>query len=136
MSLLERETSMSGNRVVAIACEDGAGLESTVSRHFGHSPFFLVAQLSGEKVVDTKTVPSPGHGEGCSMPQFVKTLGAQAVVVGGLGPGAVAGLGNFGIEVLAGVSGKAGDALLAFARGTLVAREASCGGHGCGHHQS
>ena len=130
---------MSGNRVVVIACDDGSGLKSGVSQHFGHTPFFLVAQVSGDQVVDTKTVASPGHGEGCSMPQFVQTLGAQAVVVGGMGPGAVSRLQGFGIEVLAGVSGKAEDALQAFARGHLQSGEATCGGHGggahgCGHH--
>jgi len=132
---------MSRSGLVAIACEDATGLASQVSGHFGHTPYFLVAEIGGEKVVETRTVPSPGHGEGCTMPQFVRSLGVQAVVVGGLGAGAASGLEALGVDVIAGISGKVGDALQALAAGTLVGGEASCGGHGaeghvCGHHHA
>ena len=126
---------MARSGLVAIACLDGSGLESEVSGHFGHSPFFLVAEIGGAKVVNVKTVPSPGHGEGCSMPQFVRGLGVQALVVGGLGPGAAARLDALGVDVFAGVTGKVGDALQALATGALVGGPASCSGHGAdGHH--
>jgi predicted Fe-Mo cluster-binding NifX family protein len=73
------------------------------------------------------------------MPGFVGQLGVSAVLVGGIGAGAVNGLGARGIEVVAGASGNAGDALKAFAAGTLAKGEPGCGGHGsqghgCGHH--
>jgi predicted Fe-Mo cluster-binding NifX family protein len=130
---------MAENRILAVACESGDGLEGEVSGHFGHSPFFAVAEVSGPLVVSVRVVPSPGHGAGgCSMPQFVRSLGAQALVVGGIGAPAAGMLAAAGIEVIAGISGNAGDALRALAAGTLARGDATCSGHGgdghgCGH---
>ena len=131
---------MSKSRLVAVACETNSGLESNVNGHFGHTPFFMVAEIADGAIVNTKVVASPGHGEGCSMPGFVQRLGVQALIVGGLGAGAATQLDSFGIEVVGGVSGKAGEALRAMAAGNLAAGDATCHGHGdaghvCGHHQ-
>lgn len=126
-------------RSIAIACEGPEGLAGDVSRHFGHTPHFVVAALDGPTVLATTLVASPGHGEGCSMPQFVGELGVGAVVVGGLGAGAAHRLSALGVEVIGGVSGNAGEALRALAAGTLERGDATCSGHGaaghrCGHH--
>ncbi len=131
---------MNQHRTVAIACTSADGLAGDVSGHFGHTPYFVVAELAGGEVIAARTVSSPGHGPGCGMPAFVGGLGASVVLVGGIGPGARNGLGARGIAVVPGVSGNAGAALRAFASGTLLTdeREAGCGGHGhggsCGHH--
>lgn len=73
------------------------------------------------------------------MPTFVHSLGATSVIVGGIGGGAVNGLAMRGIEVIAGVTGNAGDVLKSYAAGTLISGEPGCNGHGahshgCGHH--
>jgi predicted Fe-Mo cluster-binding NifX family protein len=129
---------MSEQRTVAVACESPEGLAGNVCGHFGHTPFFVLAELAGEKILSTRTVRSPGHGQGCSMPGFIGSLGVSAVLVGGIGAGAVNGLGARGIQVVAGASGNAGEALAAFASGMLVGGEPGCGGHhrhghACGH---
>jgi predicted Fe-Mo cluster-binding NifX family protein len=129
---------MSEQKNVAIACASADGLAGDVSGHFGHTPYFVVAELAGDQILACRTVASPGHGEGCSMPAFVGSLGVGTVVVGGIGAGAVNGLGTRGIEVIAGARGNAGEALAAFARGTLLGGQPGCGGHGshgsgCGH---
>jgi predicted Fe-Mo cluster-binding NifX family protein len=93
-------------------------------------------------VTASRSVASPGHGEGCNMPAFVQSLGASAVIVGGIGGGAVNGLAMRGIEVIAGASGNAGGVLKSYAAGTLISGEPGCHGHGgggghsqgCGHH--
>ncbi len=135
---------MESTKTVAIACESAAGLAGDVNGHFGHTPFFVVAEIAGGKVTTSKCVASPGHGEGCSMPGFVHSLGVSSIIVGGIGGGAVNGLARCGIEVIAGASGNAGDALQSYAAGTLMSGEPGCGGHGghghgghdhgCGHH--
>jgi predicted Fe-Mo cluster-binding NifX family protein len=128
-------------KIVAVACETDTGLESSVCGHFGHTPFFLVAYVADGKIVTSKVITSPGHGEGgCSMPGFIQGLGAKALVVGGLGGGAAARLDSMGIEVIGGVSGKAGDALSALVAGNLTSGDSTCHGHGgdghvCSHHQ-
>jgi predicted Fe-Mo cluster-binding NifX family protein len=125
-------------QTVAIACDSAAGLAGEVSGHFGHTPCFVVAEIADGKVTTSRAVASPGHGEGCSMPGFVHSLGVSAVIVGGIGGGAVRGLSARGIEVIAGASGNAGGALEAYAAGTLTSGEPGCQGHGgqsgCGHH--
>jgi predicted Fe-Mo cluster-binding NifX family protein len=129
---------MNVERKVTVACESGDGLAGQVSGHFGRTPYFVVATLDGEEVVDTTLVPSPGHGPGCGMPDFVRSLGVCAVIVSGIGGGAIAGLGARGIEIVAGAGGNARAALAAYAKGELSPAEPGCHGHGdhgpCHHH--
>ncbi len=130
---------MDSTKLVAIACDSAAGLSGDVNGHFGRTPYFVVAEIADGKVVTSRTVASPEHGEGCSMPGFVHSLGVSVVIVGGIGGGALHGLARCGIAVIAGASGNAGAALQSFAAGTLVSSAPGCGGHGghghgCGHH--
>lgn len=131
---------MSGTKIVAVACESREGLAGDVSGHFGHAPYFVVAELAGTELVGSRLVESPAHGEGpCTAPEFVRRTGATAVLVGGMGARAVAMLRGMGIEVYGGASGNAGAALRALAAGTLVPADGRCSGHGegghtCGHH--
>ena len=130
---------MDRSKIVAIACESAAGLAGEVSGHFGHTPFFVVAEIADGKVTTSRSVATPGHGEGCSMPGFDRSLGVSSVIVGGIGGGAINGLAANGIEVIARASGNAGEVLEAYAAGTLVGGEPGCQGHGghshgCGHH--
>jgi len=125
---------MDRSLIVAVACDSAAGLAGDVSAHFGHTPFFVVAELADGKIVSSRSVASPGHGQGCSMPGFVQGLGASSIIVGGIGTGAINGLALRGIEVIPGVSGNAGQALQAYAAGSLVGGEVGCGGHGGHQH--
>jgi predicted Fe-Mo cluster-binding NifX family protein len=123
---------MSTSKFVAVACDSAAGLAGAVNGHFGQTPFFVVAEIAGNQLVSATTVRSPGHGEGCGMPTFVHGLGVSAVIVGGIGGGALHGLAARGIEVIPGVSGKVEDVLKSYAVGLLIAGKPGCGGHG-GH---
>jgi predicted Fe-Mo cluster-binding NifX family protein len=138
---------MNRSKIVAVACESADGLAGQVNGHFGQTPFFVVAEIAEGQVTNSRSVASPGHGEGCNMPTFVQGLGASAVMVGGIGGGAVNGLARLGIEVIAGVSGNVGKVLKSYASGTLISGAPGChghdhsghgdhdhGGHSCGHH--
>lgn len=132
---------MDERRIVAIACESVDGLAGNVSGHFGHTPYFVVAELAGKRIVSTQMVASPRDGQGCSMPGFVDSLGVGEVVVGGIGAGAVNGLRARGIEVTAGAAGSAANALIEFAGGTLPRLKPWClqhedASHGCAHSNS
>jgi predicted Fe-Mo cluster-binding NifX family protein len=117
---------------IAVACESADGLAGNVSGHFGHTPYFVVAELADGNIVSSRLVASPGHGQGCSMPAFVESLGARTIIVGGIGAGAVNGLRARGIEIAAGATGNAAVALRSYAGGTLAKVQPGCGGHG-GH---
>ena len=69
---------MNQQNSVAIACEGAEGLAGDISGHFGHTPFFIVAQLDGSTIVSSRAVASPGHGEGCSMPSFTSSASARS----------------------------------------------------------
>lgn len=126
---------MSEKKIVAVACESERGLEGDVCAHFGHAPYFVVAELNGVEVVSSRLVVPPAHGEGpCTMPAYIQQLGAQALIVGGLGAGARASLAGMGIEVFGGTSGNAGEALRALARSSLAKGDPTCPGHGDGEH--
>jgi predicted Fe-Mo cluster-binding NifX family protein len=133
---------MDRSKTVAVACDSAAGLAGDISGHFGHTPFFVVAEIVDGRVTSSRSVASPGHGEGCNMPTFVHSLGATSVIVGGIGGGAVNGLARQGIEVVAGASGNAGDTLKSYAAGSLISGAPGCHGHGhgggrshsCSHH--
>jgi predicted Fe-Mo cluster-binding NifX family protein len=127
---------MSANRIVAVACETELGLRGDVCAHFGHAPYFAFAELDGAKVVSSRLVVPPAHGEGpCTMPEFIRRKGARALIVGGLGARAQAMLAGMGIEVYGGISGNAGDALRALAGSALAKGDPACPGHGDGEHR-
>jgi predicted Fe-Mo cluster-binding NifX family protein len=115
---------------VAVACETAEGLDARVSGHFGRTPFFVTAQVADGAIVSWRSVASPSQGGGRGTAAFVHSLGASAVIVGGLGEGASRGLMTHGIAVVAGASGSVGAVLSAYAKGKLITGEAS----GCGHH--
>jgi len=84
---------------VCIPVEEDRGLESPVCAHFGSAPFFLIVDSeSGE--CRTRPNVNRHHGHGMCMP-LSSLQGEQidAVVVGGIGMGALAKLRNAGIEV-------------------------------------
>src|ERR1035437_7527453 len=70
-SISSQGKSMEISKFVAVACDSAEGVAGDVSGHFGRTPFFVVAELAGDQVVSSRAVASPGHGEGCGMPNFV-----------------------------------------------------------------
>ena len=114
---------------------ENQGLESEVYGHFGSAPQFLV--------VDTETreikVLNNGdehHAHGACQP--LKALGGQeidAVVVGGIGGGALMGLNRAGLAVYKAEGLTIADNLTCFAQDELpiLTPGQTCGGHGHGH---
>ncbi len=131
---------------VAIAAEDDKGLDGEVSHHFGRCPCYLVAHVKDGAVVETKVVQNPhfGNHQPGQMPTFIRNLGVDVILAGGMGPKAVDMFNNFGIEVATGAVGNVGRVLDAYLRGEVKGtvpcshdHPESCGDHGsgdCGHH--
>jgi len=120
---------------VCIPVEEYRGLDSNVYGHFGSAPVFAL--------VDTETLAieplnnrDEHHQHGACSP--LKAIGGRqvnAVIVGGIGAGAIRGLNAAGIDVFRYVGGTAADAVQQFNAGTLPALTAqhACGGHAAGH---
>ena len=119
-----------------IAVTYGDGL---VFQHFGHTPAFKIYELRDNRVADSFVAQTNGTGHG-ALAGFLKELGAEALICGGIGGGARNALAKAGIAVYGGVSGDADDAVEAFLIGELNWNPcASCShhgeGHSCGEHK-
>lgn len=125
---------------VCIPVSEVRGLESPVHGHFGSAPAFLA--------VDSQTLATEelangdrGHVHGaCSPVRALAGAKPDAVLVGGLGAGALAGLRQMGIRVYLAPAGTVGQAVRLFNDGQLeeLVATATCAGHapgagGCGH---
>ena len=110
-----------------------------IFQHFGRTEYFKVYEVEDGKVVSSEVVGSNGIGHG-ALAGLLAGQDIQVLICGGLGGGALNALNNAGIEVCAGASGDADEAVEAYLRGDLVNSGANCDhhhhgeGHECGHH--
>lgn len=110
------------------------GLESPVSGHFGSAPLYMLVDAEARSV---RAVPNPraSHEHGaCSPLEALEEHPIDAVLVGGIGPGALAKLRSAGIRVLRARAATVAGCLDALSRGDVEEIEpaAACD-HGHGH---
>jgi predicted Fe-Mo cluster-binding NifX family protein len=125
---------------VCIPVEEYRGLDSLVYGHFGSAPVFAL--------VDTETLAveplgnrDHDHQHGaCSPLKALDGHQINAIIVGGIGPGAIRGLQQAGIGVFRCVGGTVAEAVRRFNADELPALTLAqaCGGHSegqsCDHH--
>ena len=121
---------------VAVTYENGE-----VFQHFGRTPAFKVYEISDGKVILSEVIDTNGTGHG-ALAGFLEDIGAEVMICGGVGGGAIAAMSEAGIKVYAGASGSADEAVNAYVAGSLPEiGDATCdhhehedhGEHGCGH---
>ncbi len=75
------------------------GLESEVYGHFGSAPVFLVVETDSNKITTIKN-KDQDHAHGtCSPMKALNNQKIDAVVVGGIGAGALSRLNQLGVKV-------------------------------------
>ncbi len=125
---------------VCFAVEKDDGLDSAVFGHFGSAPAFLIVDTESQQA-DTVGNRDLVHTHGACNPMMA--LGGRevdAVVVGGIGHGALTKLNAAGIRVYSSAAAtiKGNLYLLMANRLPELSRKDTCGGHqhrgGCGHH--
>lgn len=107
---------------VVITANDNQGLNGQLAQHFGHCPFFVVAEVDANHQIISVTVNANPYAENHQpgqIPQYVKTLGADVVLAGGMGGRAIEFFQQLGIEVASAAHSKVGDALTAYLAGQL-----------------
>lgn len=121
-----------------------------IFQHFGQSKQFKVYDIEDHKLTSSKVLDTNGAGHG-ALAGFLKNTGAEAVICGGIGGGAISALSDAGIKVYTGVTGNADGAIDAFINGNLKYssdancshhehenghehNRGQCGSHGCGNH--
>ena len=103
-----------------------------IFQHFGRTEFFKVYEVDDGRIVSSTVVGSNGVGHG-ALAGLLADQDIQVLICGGLGGGALSALSSAGIEVCAGASGNADEAVEAYLRGELVDTGANCDHHGEGH---
>lgn len=101
-----------------------------IYQHFGRTEYFKVYEVEDGAVVSSEVIGSDGIGHG-ALAGLLANHDIQVLICGGLGGGALNALTNAGIEVCAGASGNADEAVAAYLRGELVDTGANCDHH---HH--
>ena len=101
-----------------------------IFQHFGRTEYFKVYEVEDGAVVSSEVIGSDGIGHG-ALAGLLANHDIQVLICGGLGGGALNALTNAGIEVCAGASGNADEAVAAYLRGELVDTGANCDHH---HH--
>lgn len=122
---------------VCFAVQKDEGMNSAVYGHFGSAPAFVVVDTEHQSI-DTVNNKDMIHAHGACNP--IMALGGQnvdAVIVGGIGGGALIKLNAAGIKVYGSMADtiKGNLDLLMANRLPELSRENTCAGHqgGCGH---
>ena len=104
---------------VCFPVKSNEGLNSVPYNHFGSAPEFVICDLESN---DVKSIGNGdlGHEHGKCQP--IKALSGEvvdAVVVGGIGQGAIVKLNSMGIKVYQAVEGSIGDNIDSLNKGEL-----------------
>lgn len=108
---------------VAVTYENG-----NVFGHFGRTENFKVYEVENGEVVSSEIVGSDGVGHE-ALAYLLAEKDIDVLICGGMGAGAQAALADAGLEVYAGVSGSADEAVEAFLKGELVDAGVTCNHH-------
>lgn len=92
---------------IAISADDGNGLDSVVSPHFGRCPYFVLVDVEGREVKEVKAISNPyyGHHQPGQVPGFIHDHKADVMLTGGMGGRAIAFFQQLGIQAATGAAG-------------------------------
>ena len=114
---------------IAVTHENGQ-----IFQHFGHTAEFKLYEVENGNIVSAKVYDTNGSGHG-ALSAFLKDLGAELLICGGIGGGAQTALAQAGIQLYGGVMGSADDAVNALIANQLVYDpDVRCDHHDHGDH--
>ena len=109
-----------------------------VFQHFGHSEQFKIYEIEEGQVVSSQIIGTDGSGHE-ALAGLLASQAVDVLICGGIGGGAQAALEENGVELCAGASGSADEAVAAYLRGELENTGANCdhhsGEHSCGEQE-
>ncbi len=108
---------------IAVTYENG-----NVFQHFGRTENFKIYEIKDQMIVSEEVIGNNGFGHE-SLADYLKDLGVEVLICGGMGPGAQNALAAAGLEVYAGASGSADEAVTAYLKGELVSTGVNCDHH-------
>ena len=115
------------------------GMSSTVYNHFGSAPMFMVVDADTNSVTPINNQDQHHTHGACNPMKALDNQKIDAIVVGGIGAGALNGLNSMGIRVYRSQAATLQENITMFKSLTLpeLTPEQCCGGHshdgGCAH---
>jgi len=123
---------------VCFPVEKDEGMGSAVYGHFGSAPGFVMVDTESQSVVTVGNRDMIHDHGSCNPIMAIGGRGIDAVVVGGIGAGALNRLNAEGIRVFASAADTIGKNMDLLKEGKLplLTLQHTCGGHQgeCGHH--
>ncbi len=105
-----------------------------VFQHFGHTEQFKIYEIENNNIVSSHVLSSDGEGHS-ALAQLLESENIDRLICGGIGGCAVSALSEAGIEIFAGITGNADNAVKAYLEGTLEQTTSpNCNHHGEHHH--
>lgn len=105
-----------------------------VFQHFGHTEQFKIYEIENNNIVSSHVLSSDGEGHS-ALAQLLESENIDRLICGGIGGCAVSALSEAGIEIFAGITGNADNAVKAYLDGTLEQTTSpNCNHHGEHHH--
>lgn len=104
---------------ICFTSDEKNGLESTMSYHFGHCPYFVIVDIEGTAVKSVESIPNTfaeEHNAG-DLPALMKDMGIDVIITGGMGPKAQDFFKDYGITPIIGAYGKVKDVLEEYLHG-------------------
>ncbi len=101
---------------ICFTSDEQNGLESVLSYHFGHCPYYVIVNMEGNEVKSVESVPNAmaeGHNPG-DLPSYMKDQGIDVIITGGMGPKAQQYFEDYGIKSVTGAYGKVKEVLEEF----------------------
>lgn len=122
---------------ICFPVSDSKGLESPIHGHFGSAPAFVILDTDTGGLEDVANADAKHEHGHCSPIKALQGSKVDAVVVGGIGAGALQKLNSIGASVFKASAGTVKDNILLLAEGGLqeIGLSHTCsGGGGCSHH--
>lgn len=124
---------------ICFPVQNDEGLGSIVYNHFGSAPLFLIVDTATNSISVVKNRDQDHVHGACNPIKALDNQKVDAVVVGGIGGGALNKLNQMGIRVHRAQAGSVGDNIAVLNSGGLpeLTLQGCCGGHGkeggCAH---
>ena len=120
---------------IAVTYENGE-----IFQHFGRTEQFKLYNVEENKVVSSEIISSNGSGHS-ALAILLSDYAVDVLICGGIGGGAQSALAANGIQLCAGATGNADEAVEAFLKGELFSQDPTCDHHHehghdchCGNH--
>ena len=121
---------------VCVPVSENKGMESVPFGHFGSAPEFVICDLDSNEVKSINN-GDLGHEHGkCQPLKALANKAVDAVIVRGIGAGAISKLNSMGTKVYQGIEGNVKENIKLLKENKLMEFTVynGCNHHNCGHH--